>query len=445
MRSRVLLGLWAGSLLLCCAQARADIIILPPDGTTMKVPTPLARGPVYVRDQGGWVMLPPVTEGTQRILRQVYEAGHEVLRGRSEWITIDKSGTATVRLRTVAAAEGESFTIRIACDVEEMPRGTNAGTLYRDARIELTVVADLRKHLGDLFLAPGDEVSVPVPSTIHVRRVSSVMERVAGADHQGANMVIAAKKAGKTKVTLNYWIGDDVDERFSREIDVEVSDPRLEYVCTLEPGASRSVTHREVGETLARALPTEDGKVVRVVRWEGPQQASLEIEPTSLRVSAGGNGRSTAIVVFRGQKRNRGFEAWLRFTIAVGQEGAAAAPAAPEAPAPPGEPAGGEGTPGPDDAGPAQPLRVLSQFGAAVGQDYVATANIQNDSAGPLELKVTIRFKDRAGRDLGEQVAAGPKSLAPGKRGAFRTTLVGGGAVIESLEVVVEVLGPKAE
>src|SRR5688572_17111397 len=113
MRTRALLGLCV-ALLLLVAPARAEIIILPPDGTVVTVPTPLSNGTLWVRSGGGWIMLPPVVDGSQRILRQVYEGGHQVMRGRADWLTIDKSGRANVRLATVAAAEGQTWTIRIA-------------------------------------------------------------------------------------------------------------------------------------------------------------------------------------------------------------------------------------------------------------------------------------------------------------------------------------------
>lgn len=234
MTCRVLLRLCAAWLLFGLPVRGDVIVVVPPDGTPVKVPTPLSNGPVLVFT-GTWAMLPATPQGSQRILRQVYATGHEVVRGRKEWLSIDKSGTASVKLQTVPEAAGESFTAWIACDVEEMERGTSSGTLYRNARIELTVVADLRKHLGDVILAPGDGVSVPLPPTIRVRRVSSVLEKVTAAEHEGSALVITAKEPGSTKVTLNDWIGDEVEERLSREVEVEVRERAPEHAITLRP------------------------------------------------------------------------------------------------------------------------------------------------------------------------------------------------------------------
>jgi len=409
----------------------------------VRVPTPLSKGTVWVRSGGGWTMLPGVPAGFQRLLRSVYRDGHEVLAGDARALTISKTGTATVALAAPESATGQAFTIRVRVDVEEMRRGESSGTQYRDARIELQVVADLPALMADWYLCPGDEVTVAVPPTIHLRRATSHGKKTLRAELNGQQVVLTALAPGKAKVSLPYWIGAEDTDRFSRKFGVEVLE-RLEYECRLEPGQPRRVSFAELGAALDAQLPSGEGRVTRVEGWEGDARAAVTIHPGALELRAHGRSRSTAVVSFVGQRRRRAFHARVRVVIDSTGDSAPVADAADPPPQTDPEADRGDADPGelgddePGDDEPArdgEPLEVVSRYGAPAGGDYVARIRVENASASDVEVEVTVTFKGRSGQVFGERVAEGPATLAPGKRGRYTARLEGAGAVVNDFEV----------
>lgn len=414
--------LWSSPLL------AADGVVVPA-GDSIRVSTPLSKGPIV------WVNSTryhpgPTPDGEERILRSVDKV-HEIVSGDKSLLRVTKQGTSSIKIAADPRAAGQRFVIRVLCQVEQRVRGEKAGAKFR-AKIEIQVLVDLVEDFASQIMIPGGRLTLDIPHIAHIRRVTSVRKKSVGATLSGQQVMVEALQAGKSKVTISYWLNNEASDRYSRTFEVHVFDEAPEVVYSVARGEQKRISFADIAEKLKeqRLVSFNEGDVTRIEKsLTGP--ARLRMDKGFLVVTAGSSdGEATALLRYLGRKRKKRTEAIVRLTVVVGD---AAAPTAEPQPVP--EPAGDDGEPAEEES-PGEPsLEVLSKFGAPSGADYVGRTTIKASGDSPLKVKVVLRFLGKNGENFGEEVAAGPKEIAPGKKARFKAVLKGAGPVVDRIEV----------